>query len=190
MARKQILTNDNIQTDIKNALKHPPMPTRAVHYKSKLPFLVFAVTTLVAMALFQNHYKLVLLVDLILIVAYLVADSILKQKRINHVSMDDYEISTACVSYIREEIYSTDNRIHLNPVTKEIHTARVYVMYFDNGSVWNIPENNYLWSGENPMSNVSLYRNTPPGAVFLTITDKHTGNIVMAYPMEYFEYKN
>ena len=59
MTRKQVLTNENIRTDIKNALKHPATLSHAEHHKSIFPLLVFSTIMLIAIVLFQNYYKVV-----------------------------------------------------------------------------------------------------------------------------------
>ncbi len=189
MAKKQTLTNDNIVTDIKNILKHPTTLSHTEHRKSIFPLLVFSAIMLVAIVLFQNYYKIVLVIALIFIVAYLAIDHFRKQKNINNVSIENYEIKTECVSCVKEEIYSTDHKIHLSPAVQKIHTAQVYIMFFDNGKTWNIPKNNYVWSGEYPMSDDFIYQNTHLGDIFWTVTEKHTGKIVVAYSAEYFKYK-
>ncbi len=189
MARKQLLTNDNILTDVKNILKRPATLSHDEHKKANFPLLVFSAIMLVAIALFQNYYKLILIFGLIFIVAYLIVDSFRKKNKINNVSIDDYEIKGEPVSHINEEIYSTDHKIHVNSTVKKIHTAHVYIMYFENGKKWNIPKDNYMWSGEHPMSDRTIYQSTRPLDLFWTVTKKDTGEIVMAYPSEYFEYK-
>ena len=189
MAKKQILTNENIQNDIKNALKHPATLSHAEHRKSMFPLLVFSAIMLIAIVLFQNYYKVVLGIGVAFIVVYLVVDYFRKQKSINNVSIENYEIKAECVSFVKEEIYSTDHKIHLSPTVKKIHTAQIYIMFFDNGKTWNIPKNNYAWSGEFPMSDDFIYKNTHFGDIFWTVTEKNTGKIVVAYPTEYFEYK-
>ena len=189
MAKKQILTNENIRNDIKNALKHPATLSHAEHRKSMFPFLVFSAIMLIAIVLFQNYYKVVLGIGVAFIVVYLVVDYFRKQKSINNVSIENYEIKAECVSFVKEEIYSTDHKIHLSPTVKKIHTAQIYIMFFDNGKTWNIPKNNYAWSGEFPMSDDFIYKNTHFGDIFWTVTEKNTGKIVVAYPTEYFEYK-
>ena len=68
MTRKQVLTNENIRTDIKNALKHPATLSHAEHHKSIFPLLVFSAIMLIAIVLFQNYYKVVLGVGLAFIV--------------------------------------------------------------------------------------------------------------------------
>ena len=189
MAKKQILTDETIRNDIKNALKYPATLSHAEHHKSMFPLLVFSTIMLIAIVLFQNYYKVVLGIGLAFIVVYLVVDYFRKQKSINNVSIENYEIKAECVSFVKEEIYSTDHKIHLSPTVKKIHTAQVYIMFFDNGKTWNIPKNNYAWSGEFPMSDDFIYKNTHFGDIFWTVTEKNTGKIVVAYPTEYFEYK-
>ena len=189
MAKKQILTNENIRNDIKNALKHPTTLSHAEHRKSKFPLFVFSAIMLIAIVLFQNYYKVVLGIGVAFIVVYLVVDYFRKQKSINNVLIENYEIKAECVSFVKEEIYSTDHKIHLSPTVKKIHTAQIYIMFFDNGKTWNIPKNNYAWSGEFPMSDDFIYKNTHFGDIFWTVTEKNTGKIVVAYPTEYFEYK-
>ena len=189
MAKKQILTNENIRNDIKNALKHPAILSQAEHRKSMFPLLVFSAIMLIAIVLFQNYYKVVLGIGVAFIVVYLLVDYFRKQKSINNVSIENYEIKAECVSFVKEEIYSTDHKIHLSPTVKKIHTTQIYIMFFDNGKTWNIPKNNYAWSGEFPMSDDFIYKNTHFGDIFWTVTEKNTGKIVVAYPSEYFEYK-
>lgn len=152
--------------------------------------LVFSTVMLIALVIFQNYYKLILLIELIFIVAYLIVDFFRKKNKINVVSMDDYEIKEERVAYINEEIYSTDNKIHFHSLIKKIHTARVYIMCFENGKSWNVPKDNYLWSKECPMSDRTLYQITNCGDVFLIVTQKDTGEIVMTYHADFFEYKN
>ena len=155
-----------------------------------LPLLVFSAILLAAMAIFRNYYKLILLIGLIFIAAYLIVDHIRKRNRINKISIDDFVIKEEHVSHINEEIYSTDHKIHISSTVRNIHTAHVYIMYFENGKSWSIPKDNYKWSRDNPMSDRTLYQSTLPRDLFWTVTKKDTGEIVMAYPTKYFEYKN
>lgn len=190
MPNKQILTNDNIQSDIKNILKRPSALSHAEHKKAMLPPLVFSAIMLVAIAVFQNYYKLILIIGLIFIAVYLIIDHLRKRNMIDNVSIDDYEIKEESVSYIKEELYSTDHKIHISPTVKNIHTAHVYIMYFESGKSWNIPKDNYTWSSEHPMSDRTIYQSTRPYDLFWTVTKKDTGEIVMAYPSERFKYNN
>ena len=65
----------------------------------------------------------------------------------------------------------------------------VFIAYFENGKKWNIPRDNYTWSRECPMSDRAIYQTTVSRDLFWTVTNKATGEIVMAYPAKYFEYK-
>ena len=190
MAKKQILTNENIRNDIKNALKHPATLSHAEHRKSMFPLLVFSAIMLIAIVLFQNYYKVVLGIGVAFIVVYLVVDYFRKQKNINNVSIENYEIKAECVSFVKEEIYSTDHKIHLSPTVKKIHTAQIYIMFFDNGKTWNIPKNNYAWSGEFPMSDDFIYKNTHFGDIFWTITEKKQVKSLWRIPPSILNIKN
>ena len=74
MARKQILTNDNILTDVKNILERPATLSYAEHKKANFPLLVISAVMLIAMVIFQNYYKFILLIGLIFIAAYIIVD--------------------------------------------------------------------------------------------------------------------
>ena len=121
---------------------------------------------------------------LIFIVVYLAIGYFYQKNRTKNLSIDDYEIKNVVISHIKEETYTIRKR---NAIDK---TMCVYIMYFENGKSWNIPKDNYLWSGECPMSDRTLYQTTHRGDVFWVVTKKDTCEIVVAYPTEYFEYKN
>lgn len=187
MPKKQPLTNYNIISDIKNILRHPANLSYAEHRKSLIPLLIFTLVMGAAMLIFRDHYKLVLAVSLAFIVAYLVIDYLLKRKSAEKVSLEDYEIKKEAVSCINEEVYITDHSIsHMREKMSEIC---VFIAYFENGKKWNIPRDNYTWSRECPMSDHTIFQTTNHGDLFWTVTRKDTGEIVMAYPAEYFEYK-
>ena len=188
MPRKQILTDDNIQTDVKNILKHPANPSHIEWRKSRIPLLVFSALVLVAMLVFQNYYKLVLLVSLMFIVVYLTVEYFRKKSSIKNVDIDDYEIEKVAVSFVREEVYCTEPGSY-SYIEKKLKTVHVYIMYFENGKSWNIPKDNYLWSKECPMSDRTLYQTTQCGDVFWVVTKKDTNEILVAYPTDFFEYK-
>ena len=188
MARKQLLTNDNILTDIKNILKRPANLSHAEHHRSNIPYFVFSALVLAATLIFQSHYKLVLLLAILVIVIYLVVDFLRKKNSIKNASFDDYEIKKEVVSYVKEETYITDHSA--SRMREKLSEIRVFIMYFENGQSWNIPKDNYTWSKEAPMSDNMLYQLTHRGDLFTVVTKKATGEIVVAYPTEYFEYKN
>ncbi|MBP3332648.1 MAG: hypothetical protein J6M35_01230 [Clostridia bacterium] len=187
MAKKQILTNDNIETDIRNALKNPANLSRFEHYGSLVPIWIFSGLALTAMLVFQKYYKIVLIASLIFIIAYLAVDHFRRKNSIKNVSLDDYDLNVERVLNVIEEIYSTDNR---NRVSKKLKEVSVRIMYFENGKSWNIPKDNYTWSGEAPMSDKALYQLAHAGDEFIVVTKKDTGDVAVAYPSAYFEYKS
>ena len=188
MAIKQSLTNDNILSDIKNILKRPANLSYFEHRKSLIPIIIFTGVMLAAMLIFQDYYKLILAVSLAFIAVYLTVDYILKRKSAEKVSLDGYEIKKEAVSYVNEEVYITDHSV--SRIREKMSEIRVFIVYFESGKKWNIPKDNYAWSAECPMSDRMIYQTTSQGNLFWTVTKKDTGEIVMAYPTEYFEYKN
>ena len=84
MARKQTLTNDNILIDVKNILRNPATLSHAEHKKANFPLLVFSTVILMALVIFQNYYKWILILGLIFIAAYLIVDYFRKKNRINN----------------------------------------------------------------------------------------------------------
>ena len=189
MEKKQILTDDNILSDIKNILKHPAKLSRIEYRQSMIPIWVSSVLLLIAMLVFQNYYKLVLLLYIVFIAIYLTVDYFRKKTAEKNISIDDYEIKKVAASFVREEVYSTDG-INYSYIKRKLKTVYVYIMYFENGKHWNIQKDNYLWSKECPMSDHMLYRLTKCGDVFGVVTKKDTGEIVVAYPTDFFEYKD
>ena len=187
MPKKQPLTNENILSDIKNILRHPANMSHSEHRKSLIPLYIFTLVMLAAMLIFRDHYKLVLAVSLVFIVAYLTIDYLHKRKSVKKVSLEDYEIKKEVVSYVNEEVYVTDHSI--SRVREKMSEIRVFIVYFESGKKWNIPRDNYTWSVERPMSDRAIYQTTTRGDLFWTVTKNATGEIVMAYPAEYFEYK-
>ena len=187
MPRKQILTNDNIETDIKNIIQRPANPSRVEYNRAMTPLLIFSGIMLAAMVIFQNYYKLILLISLAFIVIYLVVDHFRQKNSVKNVTLNDYEITVETVSHVKEEIYSTD---YSNPINRNLKQVHVFVMYFENGKVWNIPNDNYTWSHEYSMSDKTLCQLAHRGDTFTVVTNKATGSIIVAYPSEYFEYKN
>ncbi len=188
MARKQALTNDNILTDVKNVIKRPANLSRTEHYRSLIPYYVFITLMIVAMFIFEHHYKLVLLFSLAFILLYFVIDFIRKKNSIKKISFDGYEVNEEVVSCVKEERYITDHSV--SRVREKLSEIHVFVVYFESGKTWNIPKDNYTWSKEFPMSDRAIYQTARQGSLFWTVTKKTTGEIVMAYPSEYFEYKN
>lgn len=187
MAGKQPLTNDNILSDIKNILRHPANLSHAEHRKSLIPINIFTVVLLAAMLIFQDYYKLILAISLVFIVAYLAIGYLRKRTSAEKVSLDGYEIKKEVVSYVNEEVYITDHSV--SRIREKMSEMRVFIMYFESGKKWNIPKDNYAWSAECPMSDRMIYQTTSQGNLFWTVTNKDTGEIVVAYPAEYFEYK-
>ena len=187
MARKQTLTDDNVKTDIRNILKYPANISHEEHLSFRKRDSVLLIVLFVALLVFHNYYELVLALEVVAIMIYLAVGYLRKLYSIKNVSLDDYEIKEEDVSHIKKEVYLTSKRISK---PKKVREVCVYIMHFQNGKTWNMPRDNYTWSGECPMSDRTIYELTQIGDIFLSVTKKDTGEVIMAYPTTFFEYKN
>lgn len=183
MAKKQIFTDAEIEKDIICALKNPQGESKKSYNRRSIPIAVSACIAGVV----SIFYPLVLLWLLVAALVYGVGEIIFRSVRlknqIKNVKISDYELSTETVSYAHEESYMvTKGRRH-----KEMVYNRT--LYFEGGKLWRIPKENYLWSEDRSMSDLPVYVSARRGDVFTAVTKKDTGEIVMAYHNDFFEYK-
>ena len=60
-------------------------------------------------------------------------------------------------------------------------------LHFSGYGDYEVPEKNYPWSKEYPMTGEGVYRTSMDGDVFyLVLTKPHSGKILLAYPAKYF----
>jgi hypothetical protein len=183
MAKKQNLTNANIESDIINILKHPSDMSREQFIKPYILVSILPILVLLLWCLFPSHYRLIGWIFVVSIAVGLTIYYIYKKYRIKNVSINNYDIKNEVVSYIKEETYRYRGR-------RRWRTIRVNILYFENGKSWNIPRKNYVWSERCSMSDRELSEITHMGDVFTVVTEKDTGKIVVAYHTGFFEYKN
>jgi hypothetical protein len=105
------------------------------------------------------------------------------KNQIKNIRLSDYEISTETVSHTYEESYVVNKGRGLN---EAVYNS---TLYFESGKLWKIPKKNYLWSEERPMSGFAVCRSAHRGDLFTAVTQKDTGEIVVAYHNDFFEYK-
>lgn len=188
VAKKQILTNAEIEKDIVSALRHPPKESEASYQKWKIPAVLVAIFFVVIEFFYPLFLLWLLLALLGFLIAFAVVHSILFQYRIKHVSVRDYEITTEVVHSISEEHYRAERggRIR-HRRTEQINN---YNIRFENGKIWRIPKELYAWSERLRKQDLGIYQTTHRGDHLLVVTKKDTGKIVVAYHTELFEYKN
>lgn len=183
MARKHVLTPAEIEADLIHACKQPQAVSEADHKRWTIPAIILAAVMLVSMFV----YPLLLVWILLGAIAFAIGDYLILRVRIQRkakkISISDYEIQTQTVSHTHTESFVVKARHSGQRITN-------YSLHFENGSSWRIPNNNYAWSEERRMSDFAIYESTHRGDAMIVVTKKNTGEVAMAYPTAYFEYKN
>ena len=188
MEKQQVFTDAEIKKDIASAIKNPPSPSRKF-YRSKAAIELAVVLSGVAIMIFYRDIVLwLLLAFAIYVIVPLTLKPILRAHKAKKVSENDYTVSNETVSGVSEDHFIVRYaRTTKASRKREIHN---YSIYFENGKCWRIPNDNYSWSLENPMSNATILKNAHCGDIMTVVTEKRTGKIVMAYNTRFFDYKN
>ena len=181
MDKKLILTNNEIERDIRHALKNPPYESEK-SYRRKPLIIIAAFILLVISAIIWPGVVLstifVLLISLPLWpwlwVYYL------ENKKI---VLNDYQITLETVNCVIVKKY-VDKR------SKHKHTRHIYCVRFENGKTWAIPMDNYAWTEKHRMSFDEVYQNTHMEDTMIVVTKNKSGKIVMAYNTDIFTYVN
>ena len=100
------------------------------------------------------------------------------------VRLQDYEITTDFVSEAADESFF----VKTAPLSSGRHVQYRVLRFKTNGKWW-IPEQNYLWSERNSMSDGDLLAHSHLEDEFIVVIEKKTKRIVVAYSTKVFEYK-
>ena len=186
MAKKQIITNAEIEKDIADALKNPPRESEASYKKFNIPAIIIAIVGVVIGLIFPTYILWFLLALIAFSIIYCVFYFFRLKNRIKNVTINDYAITTETVNSIDEEHYRARG------AGKHARSKRIdnYIIRFENGKAWRIPKELYRWSDDLRMSDFSIHGSTHRGDVFKVVTKKDTCDIAVAYNTNIFEYKN
>ena len=181
MDKKLILTNNEIEKDIRHALKNPPYESEK-SYRRKPLIIIAAFILVVISAIFWP------VVVLSTIFVFLIGLPIwpwlwryyLENKKI---VLNDYQITQETVNCVIVETY-------VEKRSKYKYTRHNYFVRFENGKIWAIPADNYAWTEKHRMSFGEIYQNTHMEDTMIVVTKKRSGKIVMAYNTDTFTYVN
>ena len=181
--KKETITTEQIKQDILRGFKTPKEMSESQYVK----WTVIALITGILLLVIEYFYPSVMIGFLVCVIVMvplvLIASAIGTWYKKKRFCMDDYEITTEKLAYKNEEHYYA---------RKTRHTTRPvdnYNLYFENGKDWQIPDRNYLWSADCQFSDRFIYDNVHRDDTFVVVTNKKTGQIVTAYPMKFFEYR-
>ena len=131
MAKKQIVTNVEIEKDIVDAIKNPPKESERSYKRFTIPAIIIAVL-LVAI---EFIYPIFILWFLLALIVFLICSAIFHHFRlknqIKNVTVKDYIITTEIVHSTSEEHYKaeTGRSIH-HRRTEQVNN---YIIRFESG---------------------------------------------------------
>ena len=181
--KKEIVTKKHIETDIQNSLQEVQRITFAAYKKWTIPAVIIALALGVITIVSPKFGMWGLLGVLVFCIVMGIAEYLLLLRKRKNISMDDYEITSEPMSHKWNEVYS--KRV----ARRRRKSINSFFMRFENDKIWIIPENNYEWTTEGGMSDYYIFQNSHREDTFIVVRSKQTGEIAMAYPAAYFEYK-
>lgn len=186
--KKEQLTEERILADVKNSIRQVKRQTEEQDRRGTAISVLLLAGLLILAAfrpsailwIFLGLFSLVLLVSL--------GVGLWNGHRIRRVSMAELRMVREVVSHVDEEHYRTIEEGH--PTANGLrHQVDNYTLYFESGKIWRIPERNYAWSEERPMSAWYIFENTHQGDVFWAVIRQKTGEVLMAYDTKFFSYR-
>lgn len=182
MNEKRIVTNNEIEMDIRHSLMHPPQPSEKEHRRK--PFLIIAAFALAVVPAF--FFPWVILGVVIVLLLSIPAWPWLWQWYLKHkkIKISDYQVTRETVHSVVEKTYIEHGR---NGHSTTIHN---YYVQFQNGKLWAIPMEVYAWTKNHRMSCRGVFESTHREDAMIVVASKRTGKIVMAYSADLFEYVN
>lgn len=188
MAKKQILTNAEIEKDIVSALKNPPKELETSYKRRMLPCIIIALVLVVI----EFIYPKFILWFLLALITSLIGSSIFYHFRlkiqIKNVQINDYDITAESVHSVAEEHYRAENGGSVR--YRRTEQVNNYIIRFESGKVWRVPKELYCWHERLRMRDVDIFNSTHKGDTMIVVTAKKAEKIVVAYNTEIFDYKS
>ena len=182
MRTKEIVTAKQIEFDIINSLKQQKDMTEDTHQKIMILSAIVGCLLCLIGFLFPWTVVWCILAAIIGCIMYILISYLSFRHKRSRFCIDDYQVQIQKLSYNTQESYiDKSGRRHI--------TVNIYVMHFEDGRCWTVPDDNYRWSKELPMSENAVLQNSNAGDDFITVAEKATGKIVVAYNTKFFEYK-
>lgn len=181
--KKEFVTPERIERDIIDSFGVAKNQTWRQYRVWLIVTLICAVALLVTEWFYPTAVLWCLVAFAVMIALVFVFYKVRLIYRKKHFCMDDYEITVETLYDKQEDHYMATMGRHRS---RQIDN---YDLYFTNGKDWRIPDKNYLWSAEYQLSDQYIYKNAHRGDKFIAVSKKDTGEIAMAYPTDYFVYK-
>ena len=189
MPKKQTFTDAEIKKDLICALKHPPAESERSFDTASWVVLGIFLASLVVIYFYRLFLLWLLLGTALFSIGFFIFKHQKLKIQIKKLSLADHEITTETVSHTECESYVVTRATGIRGRFRR-ETIYRYILHFESKRSWVIPKDNYLWSTETPMSDMAVFDNTHRGDTMTVVTKKSTGEIVVAYNTNLFEYKN
>lgn len=185
MAEKQILTDREIVKDIAAAIRYPAEMTEDSYRRQTPVAIVIAMIAFVVELIKPQLILWTLLGVVVCLIAWAVARYFGLKHKARQVSIDGYEITV-------QTLHSKDcERYFMRGSGRygRVKTVYNYTWRFENGQSWRIPAKIYLWCDRYSMAHARVHESIHRGDSMLVVTKKESGDVVVAYPAEIFEYR-
>ena len=187
MMKKQTLTSVQIESDIIDALKNPPKKSAESYKRWTIPEILLVVVGVAAGVIYPMFIVWLSLALLVFVICHTVFCFARLKKQIKMVTIDDYDITKETVSSTSEEHFRADAVGSL----RHRHTEKIdnYTVHFDNGKSWRIPKELYRWDDRLRMRDADICSSIHRTDTLIAVTKKETGEVVVAYNTNVFEYR-
>ncbi len=188
MAKKERFTEAELLKDIKTSIKQTTHSPKNKKHNDliKIIAILFGIGFVVIEIIYPAFVLWFFLLLIIALPTFSIYEVVKLKRKLKSVRIEDYEISTGILTDIEHERYTVSKG---HKWYSGVEVINNYTMTFDNRDVWCVPKDNYLWCEERPMSDAAICQSSQIGDLFTVVRKRSTGKIVMAYPAEYFEYK-
>lgn len=187
MPKRKTFTKREIEYDLKVCRSYPRELTRATYLKITVSCGALGLL----LGILSFFYLTLSLVGLAFLVVGWVGGGVIFQhirraRAKGAVCLDDYEVTRAFLDRSERETYRAKRYSLGYAHSREVN---IYTFYFGGREPFRLPEDNYTWDKERPMSDFFLYENCLRGDEFFIVVHRATGEIRMVYPLAFFDYK-
>ena len=181
MTKKDIVTAREIEQDIANVLQNPANPSETSRKKYILIGVLIGILSVSTIIIFP--WLLFIVIPLAVVLWVMLIRHLLGKPKNVHIK--DYEVTADILSYKEHESYN----IRGSQTTPTI-SVDVFRLFFESGRQWCLPTaKNYRWSERNAQQSDRIYDLAKQGDTFITVIEKKTGKIVVAYSTQFFVFK-
>ena len=193
LSQKELVTEKEIKQDVIHYAMNPQEDSETGYKK----WMFAADVALVGLFLLTWYFieavlwLFVAVLILLIVVAFGLTPYLILKERFKNRSfrIEDYEVTVEALSHKHEEKYE-ELRVYYGTRIPHHETVSYYELFFENGGKWHVPEQLYRWSVERRTNEHWLFENAHRGDRYIVVRKKDSDEVFVAYPTEYFEYKN